>query len=85
MARSEGVPVVAPRAGAWVEMYLLMRMVVSPLESLPVRERGLKCRQKEVNHERDLVAPRAGAWVEILQTREKTSDAYCRSPCGSVG
>ena len=33
---------VAPLAGAWVEIYLLVTVCLCPVESLPSRERGLK-------------------------------------------
>ena len=34
--------------------------------SLPMRERGLKLKQKEVAAGESVVAPHAGAWIETL-------------------
>ena len=57
---------VAPCAGAWVEMLRSPPLLVPP-GSLPVRERGLKCKMKLTTSHPLHVAPCAGAWVEIDQ------------------
>ena len=56
---------VAPRAGAWIEIWCHPR-TCRTLQSLPVRERGLKyAGQIRLSQVLRLVAPRAGAWIEI--------------------
>ena len=55
---------VAPFAGAWIEIFdkKVLRVLVL---SLPSRERGLKLTQKELLGRIGDVAPFAGAWIEI--------------------
>ena len=57
--------VVAPYAGAWVEIFKNTEKGVDRL-SLPTRERGLKFWVNQHKIKPFLVAPYAGAWVEIL-------------------
>ena len=57
---------VAPLAGAWIEIIVSAAPEDFDKLSLPSRERGLKSIQMLpcwVNH---LVAPLAGAWIEII-------------------
>ena len=57
--------IVAPLAGAWIEIAWPLSSSVRPTQSLPLRERGLKfdqTRHKMLVHP---VAPLAGAWIEI--------------------
>ena len=55
---------VAPLAGAWIEISRAVNAVVSS-GSLPLRERGLKYKLKYGMMTGMLVAPLAGAWIEI--------------------
>ncbi len=55
---------VAPRAGAWVEIVQRRGAERLPV-SRPVRARGLKFDGGHLKMKEE-VAPRAGAWVEIL-------------------
>ena len=54
---------VAPRAGAWIETFYLIRVMGERL-SLPARERGLKHCHRMALGSVVFVAPRAGAWIE---------------------
>ncbi len=56
---------VAPRAGAWIEAPNCEHFWET-LESLPVRERGLKRQTSKHRHILASVAPRAGAWIEAF-------------------
>ena len=56
--------VVAPLAGAWIEMYEFQFMK-DFIESLPSRERGLKFPELEKIYLTLIVAPLAGAWIEM--------------------
>ena len=56
---------VAPRAGAWIEILRYNNHAVTALTSLPVRERGLKFISLGDRIADLEVAPRAGAWIEI--------------------
>ena len=60
-----GVVIVAPLAGAWVEINIKFCTVVVAVVSLPSRERGLKSLHLPQSWSDNLVAPLAGAWVEI--------------------
>ena len=75
--------IVAPFAGAWIEMCAI---TLSPTStgSLPSRERGLKSGTEQHLPFTDRVAPFAGAWIEIIYTQENTVLQYCRSLRGSV-
>ena len=55
---------VAPHAGAWIEILIETVRQAPGLPSLPMRERGLKCLRRfdEITNR---VAPHAGAWIEI--------------------
>ena len=56
---------VAPSAGAWIEIYSDMDYIKESYASLPPRERGLKSILLLLLHPIILVAPSAGAWIEI--------------------
>jgi len=60
-----GQKLVAPHAGAWIEIFLVGKMQNTQL-SLPTRERGLKCPEYEALYGGAAVAPHAGAWIEIV-------------------
>ena len=55
---------VAPLAGAWIEIRRKERQMAATL-SLPLRERGLKYKFIIYNLVGFKVAPLAGAWIEI--------------------
>ena len=76
--------VVAPLAGAWIEMCDMEGFCINEDGSLPSRERGLKYQQKENSIRGDIVAPLAGAWIEMIMMRELKRSRQCRSPRGSV-
>ena len=59
-----GTDVVAPFAGAWIEIRKTGQKTI-PRRSLPSRERGLKCSPQVSFRVTVLVAPFAGAWIEI--------------------
>ena len=63
-ARSACSALVAPHAGAWIEIKL-HEMMGHVAMSLPMRERGLKSRLDGWNVIAVRVAPHAGAWIEI--------------------
>ena len=55
---------VAPHAGAWIEISNILFNLLD-VTSLPMRERGLKYNQKELEEQTGMVAPHAGAWIEM--------------------
>ncbi len=55
---------VAPFAGAWIEILELKEEAVLQM-SLPSRERGLKLNKSYHKKGVIMVAPFAGAWIEI--------------------
>ena len=57
---------VAPLAGAWIEIANVNGEQIPAHRSLPSRERGLKFRDGRTSLVTQ-VAPLAGAWIEILQ------------------
>ncbi len=57
---------VAPRAGAWIETCIAISLFLVGVKSLPVRERGLKRKDRVTWQGCPNVAPRAGAWIETL-------------------
>ena len=59
------LPLVAPFAGAWIEMFACIAYTVSSATSLPSRERGLKSAGVAGYCPANSVAPFAGAWIEI--------------------
>ena len=59
------VTVVAPLAGAWIEIINSRNESILP-ESLPSRERGLKYMEAAHMDLQRFVAPLAGAWIEIF-------------------
>ena len=58
---------VAPLAGAWIEIYILLLYSLADWASLPSRERGLKLQYKILHRISHGVAPLAGAWIEIAK------------------
>ena len=56
---------VAPRAGAWIEICYEGSGRHRRIQSLPVRERGLKYVVLNAEGVERFVAPRAGAWIEM--------------------
>ena len=59
---------VAPHAGAWIEIFGWSAVIRLGCGSLPMRERGLKYL---LVHDVDggfRVAPHAGAWIEIVHS-----------------
>ena len=84
LRKKEGVdPVVAPLAGAWIEMYFtsiwFIIVFVAPLA-------GAWIEIPLVQNQPDFVqvAPLAGAWIEIYSHVYSSSYNLCRSPRGSV-
>ena len=75
---------VAPLAGAWIEIIYNTRIEVAATSSLPSRERGLKFHQYWKYQQSQQVAPLAGAWIEILYDFFGAKIVLCRSPRGSV-
>ena len=60
---------VAPLAGAWIEIVAVKELACVSL-SLPLRERGLKSFSCLIDlHYPAEVAPLAGAWIEIVQSQ----------------
>ena len=59
---------VAPFAGAWIEIHQFRRRRCL-CRSLPSRGRGLKSLNRAEQFAKALVAPFAGAWIEILSCR----------------
>ena len=57
---------VAPLAGAWIEMSPMLLPDKIRTWSLPSRERGLKCSTADLKSKQPVVAPLAGAWIEII-------------------
>ena len=57
--------VVAPLAGAWIEMLRKSSKPSSTSLSHPSRVRGLKCSTRSTDLRCNSVAPLAGAWIEI--------------------
>ena len=56
---------VAPLAGAWIEIAQAILNTKETTESLPSRERGLKCNMFPADVTVSYVAPLAGAWIEM--------------------
>ena len=76
------LPLVAPRAGAWIETMRIFSHV--PMgRSRPVRARGLKLDIREGDKPAVAVAPRAGAWIETNACLNARDD-FGRAPCGRV-
>ena len=58
--------VVAPFAGAWIE--ILQKLIINVSNaSLPSRERGLKSNNSRTEALSCIVAPFAGAWIEMMK------------------
>ena len=73
---------VAPFAGAWIEI-AITALITLWLQSLPSRERGLKCCYTPASS-LACVAPFAGAWIEIPVIPLKWLPFKSRSLRGSV-
>ena len=58
--------VVAPHAGAWIEMGPMEVIARQYDKSLPTRERGLKLSVIQNRPTAEGVAPHAGAWIEMI-------------------
>ena len=54
---------VAPFAGAWIEIPVSSVGYTKTEMSLPSRERGLKFKQQKKSRDANSVAPFAGAWI----------------------
>ena len=76
--------IVAPLAGAWIEMQSSHANGKQWPQSLPSRERGLKSEWNNLRRGLCGVAPLAGAWIEIQQAQSANIIGQCRSPRGSV-
>ena len=61
--------IVAPYAGAWIEILFDMHLHNQTPPSLPTRERGLKFIKQIPAVHLNPVAPYAGAWIEIALIR----------------
>ena len=57
--------IVAPLAGAWIEIFVKYTSTRLSTVSLPSRERGLKFVESNSYCYKSSVAPLAGAWIEI--------------------
>ena len=74
---------VAPRVGAWIEIYR---------KALSQRTAGVAPRvgawieivRKELGLNRPAVAPRVGAWIEISNDYRQAAKMLSRSPRGGV-
>ena len=75
--------IVAPLAGAWIEIRGTSVLFVFFM-SLPSRERGLKFKLLIIYHKPLKVAPLAGAWIEIGIHYGINCYCHSRSPRGSV-
>ncbi len=60
-------PDVAPRAGAWIETSIALKIRKYCSASRPVRARGLKLPLRKRIDLYSSVAPRAGAWIETYK------------------
>ena len=67
---------VAPLAGAWIEIKEENIRLLEEQKSLPSRERGLKSADRTAGNCAVSVAPLAGAWIEIM------GDEYKMPPVG---
>ncbi len=56
---------VAPFAGAWIEISAMAFWLLPERSSLPSRERGLKSSYLHAIIKLYIVAPFAGAWIEM--------------------
>ena len=76
--------VVAPLAGARIEISDSYMRLKCGLQSLPSRERGLKFVPGVDKLIAELVAPLAGARIEISYISKQHTPGKCRSPRGSA-
>ena len=76
-------PLVAPLAGAWIEIYEkykpAQKLIVAPLAGAWIEMPSVLDA-----HLPDVVAPLAGAWIEISSAFRSASSFSRRSPRGSV-
>ena len=61
----EGIAIVAPYTGAWIEINVENIDLSTFLKSHPTRVRGLKYGLPDTPHDWNEVAPYTGAWIEI--------------------
>ena len=83
MDRFAAEPLVAPFAGAWIEIEM-GGTERDDCSSLPSRERGLKSARNGRQDAGDHVAPFAGAWIEIAAEAMAALGYVSRSLRGSV-
>ena len=76
--------IVAPLAGAWIEIWNSLSETERFTPSLPSRERGLKSELTGTPKQIAWVAPLAGAWIEIVMIDNEFPIGDRRSPRGSV-
>ena len=75
---------VAPHAGAWIEIRNFSRLNGVPPSSHPTRVRGLKSDNSLNLSPGPEVAPHAGAWIEILLAKGLLKVSDSRTPRGCV-
>ena len=75
--------VVAPLAGAWIEIVTAVCMCIIRLVA-PLAGAWIEICSSEACPNHGAVAPLAGAWIEIITTRQTLQTSGCRSPRGSV-
>ena len=75
--------IVAPRAGAWIEIFR-RKFSVSSLRVAPRAGAWIEIKKEKIPEIRLPVAPRAGAWIEMTLISLLVLLFICRSPCGSV-
>ncbi len=77
------IPVVAPYAGAWIEI-LLLRMLCKVHNVAPYAEAWIEITPRMEIHYIRYVAPYAGAWIEIPLCQRQLLHKSRRSLRGSV-
>ena len=75
--------IVAPLAGARIEMTPSLSSVNWTESSLPSRERGLKSYPTEIIQTEALVAPLAGARIEILELKSSCASSMVAPLAGA--
>ena len=76
--------IVAPFAGAWIEISGAL-LFQTPSLSLPSRERGLKSPKTPQKPGKPEVAPFAGAWIEMTSNTTKTLETFKSLPSRERG
>ena len=74
---------VAPLAGAWIEIILLLRLKCSN-HVAPLAGAWIEIFDDDCEEQMCTVAPLAGAWIEIVRHPTHKTVPYRRSPRGSV-